>query len=74
MDWNFAQANWARFRDEVHANWGMLTSTQLDLIAGRRVCLASKIEEAYGVTGDEAEQQIKSFEARNVHPRPVSFR
>jgi uncharacterized protein YjbJ (UPF0337 family) len=35
------------------------------LIAGRRARLASKIKEAYGVTGDEAERQIKSFEARN---------
>jgi uncharacterized protein YjbJ (UPF0337 family) len=44
------------------------------LIAGSRARLASKIEEAYGVTSNEAERQIKSFEARNQHPRPVSFR
>jgi len=74
VDWNSAQADWPRFRDEVHANWTMLTSGQLDLIAGRRVHLANKIEEAYGITGDEAERQIKSFELRNAHPRPVSFR
>jgi len=74
MDWNFAQANWPRFRDEVHANWTMLTSSQLDLIAGRRVRLASEIEEAYGVTATDAERQIKTFEMRNLHPRPVSFR
>jgi uncharacterized protein YjbJ (UPF0337 family) len=74
MDWNSAQANWTRFRDEVHANWGRLTSCQLDLIAGKRVRLANEIEEAYGITGDEAERQIKSFEMRNVEPRPVSYR
>jgi uncharacterized protein YjbJ (UPF0337 family) len=74
VDWNFVEASWERFRDEVHANWGRLTSAHLDLIAGKRACLASKLKEAYGVTGDEAERQIKSFEARNQHPRPVSFR
>ena len=74
MDWNFVEASWQRFRDEVHANWGRLNSAHLDVIAGRRTCLANKIEEAYGVKGDEAERQIKSFEARNQHPRPVSFR
>ena len=74
MDWDFVEASWQRFRDEVHANWGRLTSAHLDLIAGRRACLANKIKEAYGVTGDEAERQIQSFEARNQHPRPVSFR
>ncbi|MGB6602736.1 MAG: hypothetical protein WBE65_00360 [Steroidobacteraceae bacterium] len=74
MDWNLVEASWQRFRVEVHANSGRLTDAHLDLIAGRRVYLASKIEEAYGVTGDEAERQIKSFEARNKHPRPVSLR
>ena len=74
MDWNSVQASWQQFRCEVHAHWGRLTSGHLDVIAGRRACLANKITEAYGVTGDEAERQIKSFEARNQHPRPVSFR
>jgi uncharacterized protein YjbJ (UPF0337 family) len=74
MDWNFVEASWLHIRDEVHANWGRLTSAHLDLIAGSRARLASKIEEAYGVTSNEAERQIRSFEARNQHPRPVSFR
>jgi len=79
MDWNFAEVSWQQFKREVHANWGRLTSGQLDMIAGGMIAggrarLASKITEAYGVTGDEAERQIKSFEARNEHPRPVSSR
>lgn len=53
---------------------GRLTSVHLDIIAGRRACLSNEIEEAYGVTKQEAERQIRSFEARNQHPRPVSFR
>ena len=34
MDWNFVEVNWQQFRGEVHANWGRLTSAQLDMIAG----------------------------------------
>ena len=74
MDWNFVEASWQEFRVEVHANWGKLTAAHLDLIAGRRTRLATKLREAYAVTADEAERQIRSFEARNQHPRPVSFR
>jgi uncharacterized protein YjbJ (UPF0337 family) len=74
MQWNFVEANWAQFKDDVHSNWGKLTSGHLDTIAGGRARLASKIQEAYGVTSEEAERQIKSFEARNPYPRPVSFR
>jgi uncharacterized protein YjbJ (UPF0337 family) len=67
-------SHWQQLRSEVHANWGRLTTGHLDVIAGRRARPASTIKEAYGITGDEAERQIKSFEARNQHPRPVSFR
>jgi uncharacterized protein YjbJ (UPF0337 family) len=74
MDWNLAEANWQQFKHEVLANWGRLTAVHLDVIAGRRACLSNEIKEAYGVTDDEAERQIKSFEARNQHPRTVSFR
>ena len=74
MDWDIVEAIWQRFRDEVHANWGRLTSAHLDSIAGKRAHLASSISEAYGVTVDEAERQIKSFEARNQHPRAESSR
>lgn len=51
MDWSCVEASWQTFRGEVQANWGRLTSDHLDAIAGRRVCLAKKLEEAYGVTG-----------------------
>jgi uncharacterized protein YjbJ (UPF0337 family) len=74
MDWNLVEASWPQFRGDVHANWGRLTSVHLDVIAGRRACLSNEIKEAYGVTSEEAERQIKSFETRNQHPRPVSFR
>jgi len=74
MDWSLVEAGWQRFRGEVRANWGRLTDAHLDSIAGRRASLAITIEQAYGVTSDEAERQIKSFESRNEHPRPVSFR
>jgi uncharacterized protein YjbJ (UPF0337 family) len=74
MDWKFAEANWQQFRCEVLANWGRLTSVHLDVIAGRRASLSNEIKEAYGVTDQEAERQIKSFEARNQYPRTVSFR
>jgi uncharacterized protein YjbJ (UPF0337 family) len=74
IDWNFVEATWQQFRGEVQANWGRLTVAHLDLIAGRRSALASELRETYAVTHDEAERQIRSFEARNQHPRPVSFR
>lgn len=45
--------------------WGKLTDDQLDVIAGKRQELAGKIQETYGISRDEAEQQLKDFEEHN---------
>jgi len=62
MNWDIAEGNWNQFRGKVKAQWGKLTDDHLDVIAGKRIELAGKIQEAYGVTKDEAEKQIKQFE------------
>lgn len=65
MNWDIVKGNWKQFRGEVQAQWGKLTDDHLDVISGKRIELAGKIQEAYGITKDEAERQIKRFELRN---------
>ena len=74
MDWSSVVTEWKPFRNEVRAQWGKLTDAQLDAIAGLRTRLAEQIRASYSVTPDEAERQIRSFEARNQYLRPVSSR
>jgi uncharacterized protein YjbJ (UPF0337 family) len=62
MNWDIIQGNWKQVKGTIKAKWGKLTDDQLDIIAGKRDQLAGKIQEAYGVSKDEAESQIKSFE------------
>jgi uncharacterized protein YjbJ (UPF0337 family) len=70
MNWDIAEGNWKQFKGKVKARWGSLTNEHLDAIAGKRVELSGKLQEAYGITRDEAEQQIKTFEARNKDYQP----
>lgn len=62
MDWDRVEANWKQFKGKVKTRWGKLTDEQLDMIAGKRPKLAGRIRDVYGVTEDEAERQIRSFE------------
>lgn len=62
MNWDIVEGNWKQFKGKVCVRWGKLTDDQLDLIAGKRTELAGKIQEAYGITKDEVEQQIQIFE------------
>ena len=52
------------------AAWDNLSDDVLDQIAGRRDQLVARIQEAYGVSKEEAEQQIEAFEEANTDHRP----
>jgi uncharacterized protein YjbJ (UPF0337 family) len=65
MNWDVIEGNWKQLKGNVKEQWGKLTNDHLDTIAGKRDRLLGKIQEAYGISQDEAEKQVKSFEERN---------
>ena len=78
MNWDRVEGNWKQFKGKVKQQWGKLTDDHLDVIAGNRDELAGKVQEAYGISKDEAEEQIKKFEDRytdwmpdEIPPPPV---
>jgi hypothetical protein len=74
MDWIAAAAEWKNFQREVGTHWRQLSSSQLDTIAGMRGRLAEEVRVSYGLTQEQAEQQILSFEARSGYLRTISSR
>ncbi|GLT23916.1 MULTISPECIES: CsbD family protein [Zoogloea] len=72
MNWDIVEGNWKQFKGKVKAQWGKLTDDHLDVIAGKRDDLSGKIQEAYGITKDEAEAQLKKFEDANKDSPPKS--
>ena len=75
MNLDIVKGNWKQVKGKVKAQWGKLTDDQLDVIDGKRVELAGKIQEAYGVSKDEAEEQINAFEkahSKENRPKNVS--
>jgi uncharacterized protein YjbJ (UPF0337 family) len=72
MNWDIVEGNWKQFKGKVKSRWGNLTDDQLDVIAGKREELAGKIQESYGITKDEVDKQIKTFEEINKGDWPKS--
>lgn len=65
MNWDIVEGNWRQFKGKAKEQWGKLTDDDLDVIAGKRDQLVGRVQEAYGVSKDEAEKQIRDFEDRN---------
>ena len=52
MDWNIVEGNWNHAKGRVKEYWGHLTDEDLDIIAGKRERLESKLHERYGLSRD----------------------
>jgi uncharacterized protein YjbJ (UPF0337 family) len=55
--------NWKQMKGKLKRIWGNLTDDDLDTIAGHREQLLGKIQERYGIAREEAEEQVKKYDA-----------
>jgi uncharacterized protein YjbJ (UPF0337 family) len=62
MNWEQVKGNWNQVKGKVKRQWGKLTDDQLDVISGNRDILVGRIQEAYGITSEEAERQVRDWE------------
>ena len=62
MNWDRIEGNWEQYKGTVKEQWGRLTVTQLDFVAGRREHLAGQIQESYGITRKEAGKQLYDWQ------------
>lgn len=65
MNWNRVEGNWKQMSGKVKKQWGKLTDSTLTEMNGEREVLVGKIQEAYGITRDEADRQVREWERLN---------
>ncbi len=65
MNWDRIEGNWKQAKGKIKQQWGKLTNDRFDVVAGKRDQLVGQIQECYGNVRDEAELQVKEWEARN---------
>ena len=63
------QGRWKEFKGKVKEQWGKLTDDDLDVIAGRRDQLLGRIQQRHGIAKDDADRQVRDWEARNPEYR-----
>ena len=62
MNWDIAQGNWKQMTGTIKQQWGKLTDDAMTQVNGKRDQLVGKIQEAYGISKDEADKQVKEWE------------
>ncbi len=56
------KGKWKQVKGNVQKHWGKLTDDDLDVIEGNREILAGKIQERYGISKEEAEEQVNDYD------------
>jgi uncharacterized protein YjbJ (UPF0337 family) len=66
MEWTTIEARWPEYRVAAKLQWGKLSEEQIARTRGNREYLAKRVQEAYGMSSDDAERQINDWQARQV--------
>jgi uncharacterized protein YjbJ (UPF0337 family) len=63
MNSDTLKGQWHQVKGEVKTQWGKLTDSDLDQIAGQSEKLVGVIQERYGYARDRAEKEVSDFKA-----------
>ena len=69
MKWEQIEGDWKMYKPQMITQWSKLTDEHLNAIGGKRDKLATKIQEVYVISKEEAEMQIKAFEEHAKQPQ-----
>ena len=61
MNWEQVKGKWKQMKGSVKKRWGKLTDDDLEFIAGKRDELVGRIQERYGISKEEAQDQIDNW-------------
>jgi uncharacterized protein YjbJ (UPF0337 family) len=62
MNWDRVEGNWKQFSGKVKEKWGKLTDDHLTQINGKRDQLVGRVQEAYGISRDQADREVSDWE------------
>ena len=62
MDWTLIEARWHEYRAAAKRRWGKLSEGQITGTRGNREYLVKRVQEAYALSGQEAERQVTDWQ------------
>jgi uncharacterized protein YjbJ (UPF0337 family) len=61
MNWNEVEGQWNQLRGKVREKYGKLTDDDYQTIAGKKDHFIGKLQERYGMSREQAEQELGTF-------------
>jgi uncharacterized protein YjbJ (UPF0337 family) len=61
MNWDQVEGKWKQMKGGVRKQWGKLTDSDLEYMAGSRDQFVGRLQERYGIAKDEAQKQADAW-------------
>lgn len=62
MEWDIIESRWHEYRAAAKRRWDKLSEAQIAGTRGNRDYLLKRVQEAYGLTVQEAERQLAEWQ------------
>jgi uncharacterized protein YjbJ (UPF0337 family) len=69
MHWDVIETRWHEFKAAAKRRWDKLSEAQIAGTRGNRLYLLKRVQEAYGLSGEEAERQVADWQDRQFDRR-----
>ena len=66
MNWDIVRGKWKQLKGEARKQWGKLTDSDLEEIAGEKDKLLGKLQERYGWSREQAERDATAYFAKTA--------
>jgi uncharacterized protein YjbJ (UPF0337 family) len=61
MNWDQIEGKWKQMKGSMKQKWGQLTDSDFDQIAGQREKFVGRLQERYGYTREQAQNEIDQW-------------
>ena len=61
MNWDVIQGKWKQLKGEARMQWGKITDSEWDELAGNKDKFLGKLQERYGWSKDEAQKRADQY-------------
>jgi len=66
MNWHAIEIRWSEYKASAKRQWDKLSEEQLAGTRGKREYVASRVQEAYSLSREEAARQVAAWQARQM--------
>jgi uncharacterized protein YjbJ (UPF0337 family) len=67
VNWDIIKGKWNQVRGEARMQWGKLTDSDWEEIAGRKDKLIGKLQERYGWNREQAEREAEDYFSQHTY-------